>query len=115
MTPTLQWILISTGVLIVLFAVVFLISWIAHRRDMKELRSVEANLSVLDRTSKVFNGLTDTLKERRRVLQNMSKHLSAQRLELQKEIDALEHRRAQINIAIERADINELERLIEGK
>lgn len=115
MSPTLQWILITAGVLVVMFTVVFFISWIAHRRDMKELRSVEANLSVLDRTSKVFNELTTTIKDRRRVLKNLAEHLSAQRLELQKEIDELEHKRAQINIAIERADISELERLIEGK
>ena len=115
MDTSLKWLLVTAGVIVAIFAVLIIWLWWANRRDQIEIARATENISVLDRTSKVFNGLTETIKERRRVLKNMAEHLSAQRLAIQKEIDELEHKRAQINISIERADIEELERLIEGR
>lgn len=113
MTGSWQWVALLVGVL-VLFGV-FAWAWFVARKDLKALARVNTTLSTLDRTSKIFNDLTDTIKERREALQKTAGHLAEQRVALEQEIEELEKRRVQIGNAIDSADLEGLKKIIEGK
>jgi hypothetical protein len=111
MTVTL-WAVLGVVILIIFGLIMWFRDLLKLRKDY---RGVTENLAVLKKTSEVFTTLSDTINLKKKELQEISDHLSTERIEIKEEIKNLETRREKIRTAIHDANLQELQKIIEGK
>jgi len=114
MPPLIQAVLVVLGVLTAIAAISIFAMWIGSIKDRKELKKATKNVEVLEAARKSFFDIGERIAERKRILRNLSSMLTQDRERIQKELDVLQDKQVAITAAIDKADLETLEKLIEG-